>query len=501
MKQTLRRTRWFVGAAVIMTVAAACGSSSKSSTPATTAAPSGGGTSATTAAPSSGTSSCAAPDTSNDATLGQYAGWMQAVLACTGAKPIKATGSPVLVGFSNPQGDPNGSFPDTTAGGEAAVAYINNELGGIGGNPLKGIAGRPIKLATCFETIAPSSSTSCANQLASQKPVLVISGYQFFGSVVDPIYTAANVPVVDYNPITQADFQGTHLYDIAAGGGCVGVHPALESFAVYNLHAKNVAIPWSNTAPGVPCYYDLEQKSILSINGSLKPTPAGVKVVPSVVEHGYPIPPASPDDSAVAAQILAQKPDAIIYSAQASDCFNLLNALSNVGWTSAKIPLVLSGSCTDTQQIKQAGSKVNGVYFVGAAYNLLDPTSATGLASQEIAIIDAKNKQYSPSQTPTGIEAAMFQTVMTTWLTLENSPANTNLTVSAIENALANTKNVHMFAGVPWGCESAPANYSSVCSTAVSVLQWTGSAFKSVTKPFSASYIVAGLPLHETGSG
>ena len=58
-----------------------------------------------------------------------------------------------------------------------------------------------------------------------------------------------------------------------------------------------------------------------------------------------------------------------------------------------------------------------------------------------------------------------------------------------------------MFAGVPWGCKSAPENYSSVCSTAVSVLQWTGTTFKSVTKPFSASYIVAGLPLHETGSG
>ena len=152
---------------------------------------------------------------------------MQAVLACTGAKPIKATGSPVLVGFINPQGDPNGSFPDATAGGEAAVDYINNELGGIGGNPLKGIAGHPIKLATCFETIAPSSSTSCANQVAAQKPAIIISGYQFFGSVVDPIYKAAGIPVVNYSPITPADFEGTNVYDIAAGGGCVGCAPGV----------------------------------------------------------------------------------------------------------------------------------------------------------------------------------------------------------------------------------------------------------------------------------
>ncbi len=478
--------------------AAACSSSTKAASTATTAGSTGssGSTSGTAAA-----ASCAAPNTSLDATDGKYAGWMQAVLNCTASKPVKATGTPILVGFLNPQGDPNGSFPDATAGAQAAVDYINNELGGIGGNPLKGVAGHPIKLTTCFETIAPSSSTSCANQIVSQKPAFIISGYQFFGSSVDPIFAAAGIPVINFNPITQADFQGKNIYDIAAGGGCVGVHPGLISFAAYTLHATNLAIPWSNTAPGVPCYYDLEQKPVEVINGSLKPTPAGVKLIPGLTEKGYPIPPASPDDSAVVAQILAQKPDAIIFSAQASDCFNLLNALSTAGWTAKKIPLIFSGACTDTQQIAQAGSKVDGVYFVGASYNLLDPSSATGLASQEISVINAKDKQYSPSQTPTGIETAMFQTVLTTWLTLDNSPTANSLTASSIDTTIANTSNVHMFAGVPWGCKSAPANYSSVCSTAVSVLQWNGTKFVTITKPFSASYIVAGTPLHETAQG
>ncbi len=426
---------------------------------------------------------------------------MQAVLNCTTSHPVKATGTPINVGFLNPQGDPNGSFPDVTAGAEAAVDYINNELGGIGGDPLKGVPGHPIKLSTCFMTIAPSSSTSCANQIVSQKPAFILSGYQFFGSVVDPIFAASGIPVINFNPITQADFQGKNIYDIAAGGGCVGVHPALISFAVYNLKAKNLAIPWSNTAPGIPCYYDLEQKPVQIINGSLTPTPKGVQIVQGVTEKGYPIPPASPDDSAVAAQILSQKPQAIIFSAQASDCFNLLNALSTAGWTAQKIPLVFSGACTDTKQIAQAGSKVNGVYFVGSAYNLLDPKSATGLASQEISVIDSKSKQYQPSQTPTGLEGAMFQTVMTTWLTLDNSSAASNPTATSIEQAIATTKNVHMFAGVPWGCATAPANYSSVCSTQVSVLQWDGSTFKTITKPFDASYIVSGQSVHSVLPG
>jgi branched-chain amino acid transport system substrate-binding protein len=497
MGKGFRRSRWFVGLASVALIAAACGSSTKTSTP-TTNAPTAGTTATGGTTPAS---TCASPNTSIDAKDGKYAGWMQAVLNCTTAHPLKATGSPVLVGFINPQGDPNGSFPDVTAGAEAAVSYINDNLGGIGGDPAKGIAGRPIKLATCFLSISPSSSTSCANQVVAQKPAFIEAGYQFFGSVVDPIYAAAGIPVINFSPITQADFQGKDIYDIAAGGGCVGVHPALDAFAVYNLHAKNIAIPWSNTAPGVPCYYDLQQKPIEVINGSLTPTPKGVKIVKGVVEHGYPIPPASPDDSAVATQILAQKPQAIIFSAQTSDCFNLLNALSNVGWTAQKIPLIFSGACTDTQEIKQAGSKVDGVYFIGAPYNVLDPTSATGLAGTEIATIDAKMKQYEPSQAPTGLEGAEFQTFMTTWLTLENSPADKSLTSPAIESALSQTANVHMFAGVPWGCTSAPKNYSSVCTTSVSVQKWTGSKFINVGAPFSSAYLVAGTPLHETGSG
>ncbi len=496
MKSSWSRSRWVFGLAVVMLVAAACGSSSHSSSPTTT--PSSSGSSAPTSAASS---SCATPNTSLDSTLGTYAGWMQAVLNCTTSKPIKATGTPITVGFLNPQGDPNGSFPDVTAGAIAAVKYINTELGGLGGNPLTGTPGHPINLVTCYETISPSSSTSCANQVVAAKPAFIISGYQFFGSVVDPIFAAAGIPVINFNPITPADFQGQNIFDIAAGGGCVGVHPALDHFAVYTLHAKNIAIPWSNTAPGVPCYYDLEQKPIEVINGSLTPTPPGVTTVPGVTEKGYPIPPASPDDSSYASQILAQKPDAIIFSAQASDCFNLLNALSNLGWSAKTTPLIFSGACTSPTEIAQAGSKVDGVYFVGAAYNLLDPTSATGLISQEISTIDAKSKEYDPSVAMTGLTGAMFQTVMTTWLTLENnSAASSNPTASTIEAAIQNTSNVHMFAGLPYGCAQAPKNYGSVCSTAVSVQQWNGTSFTNVGQPFSATYLVNGTPLHDTAT-
>jgi branched-chain amino acid transport system substrate-binding protein len=440
------------------------------------------------------------PQQSLDKTEGKYAGWMQAVLKCTAAHPVKATGTPITVGFLNSQGDPAGSFPDVTAGAEATVDYINNQLGGLGGNPLTGKPGRPIDLKTCFMTITPSSTTSCANQLVSDHPVFIWEGYQFFGQIADPIFQAAHIPVINFSPITVSDFTSPVLLDIAAGGGCVGAHPGLIDFAVYKLKAKNLAIPWANTPPGVECYYDLEKKPVDAINGSLKPTPKGVKVIASVKEDGYPIAAGAPDDSSQAAQILAQNPQVIIFSGQSSDCFNLLSALSNLGWTAKKIPLVFSGACSNVQSFQQAGAKADGIYVVGAAYNLLDPTSATGLIRQEIAAIDSADAKYQPSQSPTGIEAAMFQTEMTTWLTLDNSSAANKLTSADVLSTLRNTTKVHMFAGLPWGCTSAPKPYVSVCSTAVSALQWNGTGFVNVGKPFDGAYLINGLPIKSSAS-
>ena len=49
---------------------------------------------------------------------------------------------PVTIGFVNQQGGSQAIGPLATTGAQIAVKYINTELGGIGGHPLK--------LSTCF---------------------------------------------------------------------------------------------------------------------------------------------------------------------------------------------------------------------------------------------------------------------------------------------------------------------------------------------------------------
>ena len=167
----------------------------------------------------SGSGYCAGePDDAIDADFGAGAGYTAWVLACAAEKPLKAEGEPILVGLQNSQGDPAGTFPEFTGGMEAAVEFINEELGGLGADWTDGPAGRPIQLETCFMAINPADAVRCANELAGKKPVFVLQGLNFFTQTVYPIFQAAGVGSLTAVPINAADYNAEGVYSIGAGG-------------------------------------------------------------------------------------------------------------------------------------------------------------------------------------------------------------------------------------------------------------------------------------------
>jgi branched-chain amino acid transport system substrate-binding protein len=89
---------------------------------------------------------------------------------------------PVQIGWVNMQGGQL-SYPAATEGAQAAVTYVNAELGGIGG--------RPLALRTCFIAQAEEEGQKCGQQLLNDPAVSVIAygavavGSQALTSVVD----------------------------------------------------------------------------------------------------------------------------------------------------------------------------------------------------------------------------------------------------------------------------------------------------------------------------
>ena len=206
MRTRAAALKLLVPAMTLALVAAACGSKSSSktteappTTAATTEAPAtttaGTEAPATTAGGADGNTlpaACDAAATNLDEVHGAGASKYIADVLCAETKPLKAAGDPVVIGVQNPEGDPNGSFPEYSLATQAAADYINNELGGIGGDPSKGVAGRPIKIELCKMAITPADSQRCANELAGKKPYVVLSTLNFFGNHF-PIYAQAGV--------------------------------------------------------------------------------------------------------------------------------------------------------------------------------------------------------------------------------------------------------------------------------------------------------------------
>jgi branched-chain amino acid transport system substrate-binding protein len=112
--------------------------------------------------------------------------------------------SPVTLGWVNQQGGPLG-FPNSTAGAEAAVKYVNSYLGGIGGHPLQ--------LNTCFVVGSEQEGNTCGDQLVnntSVKAVLygtLIAGDQSFQAVDN-----GTKPIFMANSISPNDATGKNVF-------------------------------------------------------------------------------------------------------------------------------------------------------------------------------------------------------------------------------------------------------------------------------------------------
>lgn len=190
----LRALRVSAVTALVAVAAAGCGSSTSHSSTATAASGSGSATS------SSATTSSA----SNGAGLAQAATLFQSYTGGT-AGQASASKPPISIGLMNNQGGVP-SFPEGTAAGEAAVKFINQNLGGI--------AGRPVKLVTCLVAGTESQGQSCAQQFLAQKLPIVVESNGAVGGASFHNTLAGQIPVLMPNPDSAIETTAKNAYGI-----------------------------------------------------------------------------------------------------------------------------------------------------------------------------------------------------------------------------------------------------------------------------------------------
>ncbi|MGH3164617.1 MAG: hypothetical protein ACRDN0_01840, partial [Trebonia sp.] len=173
--------------AAALTAALAAAGCSSSSSPSGSAGNPTGNSSASS--PGSPASVPAAGATSGTGGAGSQS--VTNYLSYTGGKsgPADSSLPPVDIGWLNQQGGASAVGPLATEGAETAVKYINADLGGVDGHPLK--------LDTCFIASTDAEGTTCGDQFAASKNLDVIAeGGVAIG--IQPFYTAigSKTPVI-----------------------------------------------------------------------------------------------------------------------------------------------------------------------------------------------------------------------------------------------------------------------------------------------------------------
>ncbi len=498
----------------LVLVAASCGDDDSVTTEATTAAPvttagaddgdttapaTTGGTDTTVAASGDEAGTCGSPDPSFDADHGIGTGQFLADLDCAATDPLEAEGEPIVIGIQNPEGDPAGSFPEYRLAAEAAAEYVNSELGGLGADLAAGTPGRPVELVDCAMAINPADSQRCANELAGQDPFLVLTSLNFFGNHL-PIYEQAGITVLTGTPITIGDFTSESAFAVGAGGGCLGTHTSMVEFSVTDLEGRRVAVPWSDTPPGVTCYYDLESKPLDVLNGTVPSDSDRAGSLPDLVHLGVPIQPATPDVTSQASQVLDFDPDVIMYSAQGPDCWNFVDTLGRLGWTPQDIPLVLSGACTDFEAMEAAGPLAEGVYFIGSSGSQLAAPDDIDDERSRIEAVHYQTKaaEYGLAETELrkGFATQGWNVMMAIWgMSSEVVREGGELTPETLSAAFAATDGHHLYNSTPISCATAPPPYVAVCNAISSATQWDGENLVSVRSGFTGTDLLEGTEL------
>ncbi len=235
-------SRWRVAAvgACLLAGAAACSSSGSSTSPASTAA------SSTASSPATSASATTSPSSAGANTTTAFAGSVTNYKQYVGASGAANNSlSPVTIGWVNEQGGPpSQTFPQATLAAQATVKFINSQLGGVHGHP--------VKLSTCFIAAVEAQGTTCGDQMVNTKGVEAIAeGIDAVGNASMYGVVNGSIPTLVGVSADPADDTGKNVFELEGSGASatVAFGPFLRS---QYPNDKTIAIAYQNLPGAAP---------------------------------------------------------------------------------------------------------------------------------------------------------------------------------------------------------------------------------------------------------
>lgn len=282
----------------------------------------------------------AAPTTAADdgSLVAQFAGQVWAF----GTVPDRATAADpgaeaVVIGLINQEDTPVGSFPEIRHAVEAAVNWINAELGGV--------RGRPIELVECITNFSVEQSQACAQQMVQAGAVAVISGIDITATGSLPVLEQNGIPLVSALPTTLAELRSTNTFSFS--GGITGAYVAF----VADAHAKGA------TSIAI-AYGDFESFSVPATEYAAKVAQQlGMKVTL------IPFPITTTDYLPVIQAAVGSGADAITVAAADTACVPLMNTVHDLGYSGRTYVV---GACAAGPILAQVADDVQAPFVFNA---------------------------------------------------------------------------------------------------------------------------------------
>jgi branched-chain amino acid transport system substrate-binding protein len=330
-------------------------------------------------------------------------------------QPVAATGEPIVLGMVNQENTPVGSFPELSASVQAAVDFVNANLGGVGG--------RPLEIEVCNTNFSAEGSTSCGQRLVEADVPAVLGGIDVFGNAVD-VLSANGVPFVGGIPISTQSVTAPTSYQWS--GGTWGASVAFADWATTELDARSVSIIYgefgSITDAAEYGRTVLESRDVRT------------QLVP------YPI--LATDLTSPLTAAMSSDPDALVVLTADTGCKAAYDALRVVD---VDVPVFFTGACASPNIVASVPSEVTeGRYYnVEGAVSREDPDPDFALYVQ---VLEA----YGNGLDPVGAATVTFRSFMNLYVQLVSLDAVDPTSVAA---ALSSQVDTPSFMGHPYTCD------------------------------------------------
>jgi branched-chain amino acid transport system substrate-binding protein len=334
-----------------------------------------------------------------------------------GTVPAVATAAdpslePVVIGLINQENSPIGSFPELRAAVEAAFAFVNAELGGIGG--------RPVKLESCVVAFSVEESQACAQRLVQAGAVIVMSGIDVSAAGSIPVLEQNGVPLVGGVPTTLEEMRSDNAFFFS--GGVTGGLVAFTDHAAKN-GARSITYAYGEFA---------------SFEVPVREYAAPLAERLGLRTGFLPFPILTTDFLPILTRVVDDAPDAVVVGAAASACVPIVDTLAELGYEGQ---LYLVGACATVDILEQ----VDDTRQSAVIFNSESPVDSGVEGELYRAVVD----RYATAPAGGG-GTVSFRSALNAWALLSDLA---ELTPTAAAEALRASKSVRGFWGHPYTCD------------------------------------------------